>query len=153
MKKLLKDSIISGTVAGIIATVIKAIPNFILWKFGVVKYLYLHIAASAIIFPQEISTPLGITLGIIADLLTGGTFGLLIIITFKLTNNDAWWYKGLIIGSIIWLFALGIAINLGAARIVPVQSIFRITSWIDHLIYGVTASYLITKWSPIKKNQ
>lgn len=149
---MLKDSFVSGTIAGMIATIIKATPNFLLWKFGIVKYLYLHIAASAIISPPDIDTFLGITLGFISDVLTGGAFGLLIVVTFKLTSDDAWWYKGMIIGSILWLFALGVIINLGATTIIPVQPIFRLTSWIDHLIFGITASYLITIWSPIEKN-
>ncbi len=145
---MLKDRILAGTIAGMIAAMVKNIPNIVLYKLGVVHVLYLYIASAALIRTQDINTSLGLILGVIVDIITGGTLGLLIIILFKITGRDYWWYKGLIVGNVIWLFGLGIAINFGASRIVPLDPMFRLTSLIEHQIFGLVGAYLIFRWYP-----
>ncbi len=145
---MLKDRILAGSVAGMIATLVKAVPNFILWKLGIVKYLYFQVAASALVTPQDVNTTLGLVVGFITDIITGGSLGLLIVFLFRYTGRDYWWYKGLIVGNLIWLWGLGELINFGAARIIPLQPAFRLASLVDHQIFGLTATYLIVKWYP-----
>lgn len=145
---MLRDRILAGTIAGMLATLVKDIPNYILWKMGIVDYLYFHLAASALIRPEDVDTLWGLVLGLVVDIITGGTIGLLIIFLFKATGRDYWWYKGLIAGNLIWLWGLGITINLGFARIVPIDPVFRLTSLIEHQIFGLLAAYLITRWYP-----
>lgn len=148
---MLKDQILAATVAGMIATPFKTGINLILWKSGVVEYFYLHIAASALLLPQDVETPLGLVTGFIIDIITGGSMGILIILTLKYFGTDYWWYKGLVIGNLIWLWGLGIFINWGAARIIPTDPLFRITSLIEHQIFGLVATYLIVRWYPKEK--
>ncbi len=150
---MLKDRILAGTIAGMIATFIKTTPNIILWKMGIVDHLYFHIASSALIRPEDVDTIWGLMIGIIVDIITGGTLGLLIIYLFKLTGRDYWWYKGLIVGNLIWLWGMGVTINFGAARIVPLDPIYRLTSLVEHQIFGLSAAYLIIKWYPVKSEQ
>jgi len=151
--KLLKDRILAGTIAGMIASIIKTISNLILWKMGVIKHLYLFIASAALIRPEDATTVLGVILGVVVDIITGGTLGLLLVYLFKLTGRDYWWYKGLIMGNVIWLFGLGLAINFGASRIVPVDPVFRLTSLVEHQIFGLVGAYLIIKWYPETNTQ
>lgn len=145
---MLKDRVLAGTMAGMIAALIKDVPNYLLWKFGIVKSLYFHLASSALISPKLVDTPIGLALGITVDIITGGTLGLLLIFLFKFTGRDFWWYKGLIIGNAIWLWGLGIVINMGATRIVPLDPIFRLTSLVEHQIFGLVGALLIVKWYP-----
>ncbi|MFA5820401.1 MAG: hypothetical protein WC854_14140 [Bacteroidales bacterium] len=145
---MLKDRILAGTIAGMIAALAKDVPNLILWKLGIVKYSYFTIAASSLLRPQDTTSILGWVLGIIVDIITGGTLGIVIIFLFKLTGRDYWWYKGLIAGNLIWLLGLGILINIGFARIIPIDPIFRITSLFEHQVFGLTAAYLIFTWYP-----
>lgn len=145
---LLKDRIIVGTIAGMIATLFKDIPNYILWNLSVVKYLYFHLAASALLDLKDVYSIYGIILGIVIDVINGGALGLIIMFLFKWTGQDYWWYKGIVMGNIIWLFVLGLLINWGAAKIVPNEPLFRIASLIDHQIYGLLTAYLICRWYP-----
>lgn len=145
---MLKDRILAGTMAGMIAAIIKSVPNIILWKLGIVKHLYFHLASSALVRPEDVDTVLGLILGVVVDVITGGTLGVLIIFLFKATGRDYWWYKGLVMGNAIWLWGLGIGINQGFARIVPFDAVFRLTSLVEHQIFGLIAAYLIIKWYP-----
>ncbi len=145
---MLKDRILAGSIAGMIATLVMAVPNFVLWKFGIIKYLYFHVAASALTLPHNISTPLGITVGIIADVITGGTIGIIAILLLKFFGRDYWWYKGLIVGSLIWLWGFGVMTGLCGVKITSVQPLFQLTSLVDHLIFGFILTYLIVKWYP-----
>lgn len=145
---MLKDRILAGTMAGMIATLFKTIPNVILWKMGIVQHLYLHVASAALIRPEDVNTVWGLILGVTVDIITGGTLGLLIMYLFKFTGRDYWWYKGLIIGNVIWLWGLGITINFGASRIVPLDPVFRMTSLLEHQIFGLVGAYLIIRWYP-----
>jgi len=148
---LLKDRILAGTVAGMIATLIKSIPNIILWKLGIVKYFYLHIAASAMLGPEDVQAPLGLVVGFIVDIITGGSLGILVILVLKYFGSDYWWYKGILVGNLIWLWGLGVMINFGAARLVPLEPLFRLTSLLEHQLFGLIAAYLIIKWYPAEK--
>lgn len=103
--------------------------------------------------PEDVNTVWGMILGVTVDIITGGTLGLLIIYLFKFTGRDYWWYKGLIIGNAIWLWGLGVTINFGASRIVPLDPIFRLTSLVEHQIFGLVGAYLIVKWYPETNNQ
>lgn len=150
---MFKDRILAGTIAGMIATLFKDIPNIILWKMGVVKHLYLYIASSVLIRPQDVTTVWGLVLGVAVDIITGGTLGILIIYLIKFTGRDYWWYKGLILGNVVWLWGLGVVINFGASRMVPLDPIFRLTSLIEHQIFGLVGVYLVLKWYPETDNQ
>ena len=145
---MLKDRILAGSIAGMIATLIKSIPNLILWKLGIVKYLYFHLAASALIKPTSVHTTLGLIVGVVTDVITGGSLGIITVFLFKFTGHDYWWYKGLLVGNMVWLWGMGILINLGAARIVPVEPLFRLTSLLDHQLFGLIMAYLIIKLYP-----
>ncbi|PKM80807.1 MAG: hypothetical protein CVU89_11705 [Firmicutes bacterium HGW-Firmicutes-14] len=145
---MLRDSILAGATAGMAATLIKNIPNLILWKTGIVEYIYFHLAASALISPNEVGSPIGLLVGVVVDIITGGTLGILIIYFLKITGKDYWWFKGLIVGNLIWLWGLGVAINFGVARIVPLDPVFRLTSLIEHQIFGLAGSFLIIQWYP-----
>lgn len=145
---MLRDKVLAGSIAGIIATLFKAIPNIILWKLNIVPALYIQIAASSLILPTDVSSPIGLVIGLIADLITGGTIGILAAQGLNFFGHDYWAYKGLFIGSMVWLFGFGVALNLGAAKINPSDPLFQLTSLIDHLIFGLVTAYLLIKLSP-----
>lgn len=145
---MLKDRVLAGAVAGMVASAIKDIPNIILWKMDVVKHLYFYLAASALIDPKQVDTAMGLILGIVVDMITGGSLGIILVFLFKFTGQDYWWFKGLATGSLIWLWGLGISINLGAARMIPLDPLFRITALIEHQIFGFVSAYLVVRWYP-----
>lgn len=145
-----RDKVLAGTIAGMVASLFKDLPNFILYKLNIVHYLYLHFAASAQLFPGDIDSNIGYIIGFLADIITGGAVGFTLILFLSYFGYDYWWYKGLIAGNALWLFGLGVILNLGAVHLIPNDPVFRFTSLFDHQIFGLVASYLITKWYPFQ---
>lgn len=148
---MIKDRILIGSVAGMIGSLFKDLPNFILYKLGVVKYLYAHLAASAHLHEADVYSPIGILIGFLGDTMTGGAIGVVTILFLDKFGLDYWWYKGCIIGNTVWLFGLGVILNLGTVNLVPGDPIFRFTSIFDHLLFGLTIVYLIYKWDRLKE--
>ena len=144
---MIKDRVVVATIAGMIASVIKDIPNFIYYKMGLVKVLYANLAASAHLIPSDLNTTIGYTIGFLGDTITGGAMGLIAIEFLRRYGNDYWWYKGLIIGNTLWLFGLGVIPNLGAINLLAYEPWFRLTSFFDHLLYGIIVVYIITIWN------
>jgi cell shape-determining protein MreD len=75
---LFKDRILAGTIAGMIASLIKDIPNLLLWKLGIVKFTYFALASSALVSAKDSTTISGWVIGIMVDIITGGALGLTI---------------------------------------------------------------------------
>lgn len=144
--KTRKDGILISTVAGMIAALAKDVPNYILVRLGVIKLSYWLLAASTFVERHRANEFLSLSVGAIADIILGGSLGLSILVIFCLFGRDLWWYKGLVAGNIIWLLGAGLAVN-NFARIVPVDPVFRLTSLLDHQLFGLVAAYLIWRWS------
>lgn len=150
---MIKDRILAGSIAGIIGSLFKDLSNFILYKMRVVEHLYAHLAASAHLNEAGIYSPMGYIIGFVADMITGGAIGVVTILFLDRFGSDYWWYKGCIIGNTVWLFGLGVILNLGTVNLVPREPIFRLTSLFDHLIFGLAMVYLIYKWEQIKEKK
>ena len=143
------DGVLIGTMAGMIASVIKSISNLAFYHFGLVKITYLQMAASVFVSPHEVNVPFGVTIGVAADLIFGGALGLTILIIFRVFGRDLWWYKGIVAGNVIWIFASGLAVNT-FARLVPLDPLFRLISLLEHQVYGLSAAFLIWRWTKPK---
>jgi hypothetical protein len=144
--KLIKDKVVISSMAGMIGTLCKDLPNFILYKLGIIHYVYAQLAASAHLEPKNICSLLGYIIGFLADITTGGAIGVATIIFLNRFGLEYWWYKGLTIGITVWLFGLGVILNLGTVHLLPLEPLFRLTSLVDHAIFGVVTVYLIYKW-------
>ena len=103
-----------GTMAGMIASVIKSCSNLAFYHFGLVKVTYLQMAASVFVSPRQVNTPFSVAIGVAADLILGGMLGMTILLIFRFFGRDLWWYKGIVAGNIIWIFTSGLAVNIFA---------------------------------------
>lgn len=128
-----------------IATIAKDLPNFILFRLGMVKITYWQMAASTFLPVHDTSTSAGLIIGAAADIILGGGLGMIIVLIFQKFGFDLWWYKGICAGNIIWLFASGIGVNL-FTRLVPLDPFFRVSSLVEHQIYGLVAAFFIQHW-------
>jgi hypothetical protein len=140
------DGVLLATVAGMLASLAKDVPNFILYRLGVHHVLYWRIAATTFVQPGDAGSVAGQIIGCAADIILGGTIGLIILQAFRIYGPDLWWYKGLVAGNAIWLFGSGFALNI-FLRHIPSDPIFRLTSLLDHQLYGLVAAYLIWRWT------
>ena len=149
---MVKDKVLISSAAGIIGTLCKDLPNFILYKLGIIHCLYAQLAASAHLKPENIYSPLGYIIGFLADLTTGGAIGVAAILFLEHFGLEYWWYKGITIGITVWLFGLGVILNLGTIHLNSGEPLFRFMSLFDHLIFGIVTFYFIDKWQKATGN-
>ena len=140
------DGVLVGTIAGMIATLVKDLLNLVLFLFGVVELTYWQLAASTFLRPGLCSSPGGLLVGAMADIILGGVLGMIIVLIFKFFGRDLWWYKGLVAGNAIWLFGAGLAVNV-FTRLAPLDIPFRVASLFDHQLYGITAAFFVWYWT------
>ncbi len=143
----IKDRVLIGSTAGMIAAVFKDASNLIFYSLKIVNTLYFQLAASAHLLPAGVNTVLGYIIGILSDIITGGTIGVLGIFFLSYFGTDYWWYKGCIIGNLVWLFGLGVILNLGTIHLNSYDPVFRMVAFIDHQIFGLVYVYLVYRWS------
>jgi hypothetical protein len=143
---VIKDKVIIGSVAGMIGTLFKDSLNLILYRLNVVPILYAQLAASAHLEPDRLYRPLGYIIGVVADIATGGAIGVVTMLFLDRFGMDYWWYKGLIIGATVWLFGLGVILNLGTVHWIPCDPVFRFASLFDHLLFGEVTLFFIHRW-------
>lgn len=143
----IKDRVFVGSIAGMIAAACKNISNLLFYGLNIVDVLYIQLAASAHLLPADIHTPLGYVIGILSDIITGSCIGVLGIIFLSYFGTDYWWYKGCIIGNLVWLFGLGVILNLGTVHYNSFNPVFRIFALVDHQIYGLLYVYIVYRWS------
>lgn len=148
---MIKDRILVGSLAGMIGSLFKNMPNFFFYKLGFVKFLYVHLAAAAHLDEAAIFTPLGLIIGFLTDTITGGAIGVAIILFLDRYGFDYWWYKGCIIANIIWLFGLGVVLNLKVVTFIPRDPVFRFASLFDHILFSLITVYLIYKWDRLRE--
>ncbi|MGE5598953.1 MAG: hypothetical protein ACM3XS_06200 [Bacteroidota bacterium] len=139
------DGVIVGTMAGMVATLLKDIPNYLLFRLGVIDLPYWRLAASTFVLPEDADEPLSLALGGAADIIIGGILGMIILMVLIYFGFDAWWYKGLVASGAVWLLGAGLGVNT-FVRLVPVDPLFRFFSLFDHLIFGLSAVYIIRRW-------
>ena len=125
------DGVFLATLAGMLAVLAKNVPNFILYRLGVHHVLYWKIAASTFVQPADTGSVVGLIIGAAADIILGGTLGIIILQAFRIYGPDLWWYKGLVAGNAIWFFGSGLALNL-FLRYTPSDPAFRLSSLFDH---------------------
>lgn len=148
---MIKDRILVGSLAGMIGSLFKDMANLFFYKLGFINCLYIHLAAAAHLDEAAIFTPLGLIIGFLADTITGGAIGVAIVLFLDRYGFDYWWYKGCIIANIIWLFGLGVVLNLNVVTFVPRDPVFRFTSLFDHILFGLITVYLIYKWDRLRE--
>lgn len=134
-----KDLLLIGFSCGILAGLVKNITNLILFFTHQVHILYVLLAASAHFPPGNLEhNPQAILLGSIVELAITGLIGFIIL--FFLThysNLDYPFFKGVMIGCLLWFFLGGVMINLNWVKAKPVDPLWDGPDLVMDMGYGV----------------
>jgi uncharacterized membrane protein YagU involved in acid resistance len=86
---------------------------------------------------------IGITVGILADIIFGAVLGIIFVYFLKFTNHQNIIIKGWGFGVFAWLFFFGILMsNLpGAQGTIPVDALAHFSVFIGHSIYGIMMGF------------
>lgn len=142
-----QDPIIFGGIAGIIGTIAKEILDFIFVAIGFSKYSYWNIAASLFILPKDVNRSGGWILGALTDIIASAVFGVILLYVIKFTGRKYLYIKGIGFGWFIWVLFFGVVINLHVVRITPTDIGTSLSSFFEHLIFGLTTAWGIHKFA------
>ncbi len=141
---LIRDKVIFGGIAGILAHAAMDIFQVPLWKLRLLKHPLSHYAASLFMTPEMVHHTLGGTaIGILTDYIYGALWGIVFVYFIEATGKRYFMLKGLIFGAFLWLFSFGTlrALPIVTLReVVPGQTIYYLGL---HLLLGLVLGVLV----------
>lgn len=147
---MLKDTLIFGSLAGIIGNILK---EFLAWTFyflGIIKYTFVHFCAGMVVYPTGyVNDPVSIVVGILIDFTVAASFSLAFYLVIKKTGTAYWVLKGLGFGMIVFLICYGMirpTFSFKSESPPLAVLMYMITNW----IYGITVSWFFRKFGRIK---
>lgn len=143
----IQDRIALGTISGLLGTLPQLLINFISYHLGFAKYYSFQLAAGVHIAKHLVDTVTGFILGGIIWELTGAVLGILIVYFIRATGKSYWWLKGMLVPNIVmYTFIFGFLWDMGGSKVVPMDLGTTSTELLGNTIFGLTTSYLITRW-------
>jgi len=142
-----KDTIISGMIAGLIGNLPK---DIIAWSFhfaGVLRYTFTHIAAGYFVPAQFIDNPVSLATGFIADYTTAAFFGFLMHLMLKRFGTDYAVIKGIGCGAFLYLIFYGAFMALDITRASLLTPLPNLLLIFPHMVYGGTTCWLLKRYS------
>lgn len=150
---MLRDKLIFGALAGVVADLVMSIPELALWKLKILGHPLFHHAGS-LLLPLEYvhGNFLGAFLGFIAGKVYSAFLGSVFIALLVYTGDRYFRTKGLIYGAFLWLasysgLALLPIIKLSAHPRTPVEVFLYL---LLHLLFGLALGIIAQSfdWQP-----
>jgi hypothetical protein len=147
---MIKDTIAKGIIAGLLAAIVHVILNYLWFMTGLTKSTDPQLLARGILLvPSNQSLTLAQEfVGIIGHFIGGIIFIVVLVYILNLTGFDYYLLKGSGFGAVIWFFHkptlpyFAHAIHTYSVNI----ALLHLT---DHIIFGLTAAYIIGLLSDI----
>ncbi|MCR4443066.1 MAG: hypothetical protein QHH10_12360 [Peptococcaceae bacterium] len=143
MQKI-KDPVLLGIAAGLAGNLLKNLGNEISTALGFSKTTYSEIAGGIYMNKKKTYTPLGKTIGYLADTAIGGALGVGLVYLLKTTGRDHAAIKGVGYSHIAWTVLLGGMNKLGLSSFKPIDPETVLSSYINHTLYGFSAAVVAT---------
>lgn len=137
MKKI-TDRFWLGTISGLGGNLAKIAVEQISNKIGFSKSNGYTTAAGIFLKKSDLASPYGKAVGIIADNMIAMGLGVTCIYWLTLMGKDKNFLKGAGLGAAEWAVLYGVASRIGATSIFPVKPKDALSTFISHLVFGVT---------------
>jgi hypothetical protein len=143
----IKDPLVLGAAAGIIANLAKLLGNeFGIKTVKISKASYPEMAAGLFMKKKERKKPAGLIAGTLADFAIGGIMGIPLVYLLRYTGRDHAAFKGLGYGHFAWVFLYGATGRLfGTKGLFPLNASTNLSALINHSMYGIIAAVLAAK--------
>lgn len=146
-----RDTVISGSLAGMLANIPKTIGAWVFYQFGLTEYTFEQIAAAFLTPLEFIHTPVGVIIGLIADFTVAALVGVIFFLLLRYTGTDHALLKGLLGGALAFVFGFGLVMFAGLTRALVVAPLPLLIYFLLHLLFGAVATWHITRFSLAQK--
>jgi len=142
---MLRDKVILGAVAGVLADLVMEIPELILWKQAILSHPLFHYLASLLMPMEAHHSFLGVIMGFVGTKVYGAFLGVVFIYFLTFTGRRFFLTKGLLYGAFLWLFSYGGLASLPIVKLsvyprMPLENLFF---FFLHLLFGLSLGYFI----------
>jgi len=143
----MKDTIFFGAIAGILANIPKTVIAWILHFLGYLRYTFIHIAAGYFVPAEFIDNPVSLAAGFIADYTVAAAVGVALYLILQKTGTDYSEFKGLLLGSLLYLVFYGALMALDVTRASLLTPLPNLILFFPHAVFGMLAGWIIRKYS------
>lgn len=146
------DRVVLGAIAGIVGVLTRDIYSFFAKAIGLAKFTVWNIAAALFMRMDQVKTPVGNIVGILADTVMGAIIGVLFVYFLKCTNTKNIILKGWGIGLAAWLLLFGVIYHTlpFGVEAAPKDALSNLSAFLGHSILGfglgITADLLLKKY-------
>lgn len=146
--QITKDQFSLWVFSGIIGVVVRDIWNLFSRLIGFAKFFIWQQAASIFTVRSELTTVWGNAIGLLADLIIGGMFGVLTGLLLKWQGTKNYILKGWGVGGMAWLFLYGLLYhNLPFTKgSAPPEAVSNLSAFIGHSIFGIITALVYVKF-------
>jgi hypothetical protein len=143
-----KDQFTLWALSGIIGVVVRDTYSLFARLIGLAKFYIWQQAASIFTAQSQLNTIWGNTVGFLADILIGASFGVCTGLLLKWQGTKNYILKGWGVGGMAWLFLYGLVYhNLPyTTKTAPAEALSNLSAFIGHSIFGITTAVVYVKW-------
>jgi hypothetical protein len=139
-------------VSGVVGMAVRDFYDFLVNLMGLVKTPIWVIAADVFLRKNELHSPLGTVVGLLADLVIGGMLSVLIGLVIKKERGRNHLLIGWGVGVVAWLLFFGVLLHNLPHTVAeaPEDAMTNIFSFTAHSFFGLTAAWVyvkLVKWT------
>ncbi len=140
MSSTLKDRVLLGGIAGILAIITRDIYSLLAKYIGLAKFYVWSITADLFMDKKYVASFLGHIVGILGDIAFGMMVGVVFDYFIKRTNTKNFLIKSWGMGMAYWLLLFGILLHTlpGSHTTVPEDALSNFSAFIGHSIFGIS---------------
>lgn len=146
---MLRDRLLFGALAGVVANFIMDLFQFPLWKLKIIKHPLGHYAASLFMEAEAVHhNLLGSLVSFLAGYVYSGFLGVIFLYSLQYTGRRFFIAKGLIYGAFLWLVSYGGLRSLSVVQLreVPTDSWDILLLFLLHLLFGLALGWFTKKF-------
>lgn len=143
----IKDTIIFGSIAGLLGNIPKTIIAWIFYYFGWLRYTFTHIAAGYFVDAKFLDNPVALLTGFIADYVNAAFFGVIMYYLLQKAGVDHAELKGFAFGAFLYLIFYGAFMSLDLTRASLLTPLPNLILIIPHTIFGASTCWIIKRYS------
>jgi len=154
VEKATHDTFITGTVAGIMGTLVLHTLSLLWESLGLIHITTMQVSGEIFLIPSQINTLSGFIVSIIVHFMIGAAGGVLLAYFMKYSGYDFYWFKGLALAGFMLLVGMGLVVNvMGITPQMRQDAVGVLFHIITYMAYGLVVSYIIYKFTKMREAQ
>lgn len=143
-----RDTIVFGAIAGLIGNIAKELITWMLYSLGFIQYTFVHIGADLLV-SKQMSNPFTLATGILADWVTAGLIGIILLLIIRFTGNDYPIAKGVFVSMLVYVLFYGALMSLNLSNVANAGPRTHFLLFFPHIAFGLVAGWVIKRYDQI----